>query len=392
MTTTGAIDRATAYMIPAIMTFGNASKAFRWAQEPALTFTLSGLFFTHVTLSADPTVVGPAAGVWGTFLSSLGGLVQSEHFPAGKLRTTALQATHKLGADSRRLAQAIQALKEDPSYDEWLAWHAQYEWLEHTRRLGGFFDHEFSQEISGALGVEADETSRRWIRLSDRQAVEQLGNRVRAGHVEGEDVGAIDSWLVSTLLRGVYHDELARLRRRQHVRHPVRAFLGQDAEPNAHTILLYASPAQRYFAGIILGLSYSAKEPAARCALYGENLIRCRSAIATDQLLLPDAGIDVTANIGLDRAVHEAQHLLKTGVLKADRRRFALAVDISIGVATAVTGFALSPWVGLAAGAAASVGRTIVEPGRRIASQHAASVRHLRDLAESVAGSVQAIR
>jgi len=378
-------------MVPAVMTFAKPAAAFRWAKGPALAFTLSGLFLRHVTLPANPTIMGPAGGIWGEFLGHLGDLVQIERPPVGKLQKDTLSATHTLGSSSPLLTQALQKIKQDESFPDWLAWHTQHEWSEHTTRLGGFFDREFIDEVSAATGMSAAEAISLWQRLSDPVAVVQLGSRVRSGLGGEEAEAAIDSWLVSTILRGVYHDELARRRNRQSFRHPIRAFILQDTLRQAQRQTYPANPAQRYFAGIVLGLSYTHKGVTARSALYAENLIRCRSAIASQQLQLADDQAEMTASVGLDRAVREAQHLIKKNVLEVNHRDLSLAVDISIGVATSVGGFSLAPWVGLVAGVGAAVAQTVSEPGPRVARARIASSRRLQDLAQATAGPVDII-
>jgi hypothetical protein len=360
--------------------------AFQWAREPALSFTLAGLFLENVVLPADPTVIGPPSGLWGTFLSSLGGWVSSEHVPPGRLRQAALDETHSFATNYVPLSRALQQVKAHTSFHEWLMWHTRHEWAEHTRRLGGFFDLEFMTEIEAITDMTAGEVESLWQRTRDPSVVERLAERVRAGSWTEADAEAVDSWLIATLLRGVYHDELARRRSRQNFRHPVRSFM--PATPEASPQLFPASSAQRYFAGIVIGLSFTEKNPLARSGLYGENLTRCRTAIANRRLLLGEDALEMTDNVGLDRAIREAQALIKADVLKTDHARFSRAVDIATGLSASIAGFYLSPWAALVAGTGTVLAQTFSEPGHRLAQHRATSVRRLEDLARAVAGSV----
>lgn len=390
-TTIGAIDSATGYMVPALMTFKKPGEAFPWARQPALAFTLAGLFLRNAVLSANPVVASSASGLWATFLSSLGETMKVETVTAGRLREQALKTTHELGHDHSTLQGSIASLRRHDSFDAWLLWHTQYEWVEHTRRLGGFFDYEFIKEVSSCTNVSVSEIEAIWRRTSEPEAAARLGQRVRAGTLDDGDSLAIDAWLTATIMRGHYHDELAKKLGRQHFRHPVRSLSRRDGVQNTSQQLFSTNDAQRHFAAILLGLSLSATDPSARLRLYGENLTRCRSAIATGQLHLGDATVAMTDDVGLDRAVREAQALVRKGVLKVDSRRFVWGVDASIGLAAAMSGFSLSPWVGVIVGASTAVAQTIIEPGKRALTVRDSSRRRLQDLAHAVAGSVDII-
>jgi hypothetical protein len=99
----------------------------------------------------------------------------------------------------------------------------------------------------------------------------------------------------------------------------------------------------------------------------------------------------MTDNVGLDRAVREAQALVRKGVLKVDSRRFVWGVDASIGLAAAMSGFSLSPWVGVIVGASTAVAQTVIEPGKQVLAIRDSSRRRLQDLAHAVAGYVDII-
>lgn len=132
------------------------------------------------------------------------------------------------------------------------------------------------------------------------------------------------------------------------------------------------------------GILYST----ARVRLYGQNLTRCRTVISAGRLQLGEPEAPMTDDVGLDRAVREAQSLVREGVLEVDSKRFTWCVDASIGIAVAMSGFSLSPWVGLVVGAGSAAAQAIIEPGRRAATVRDSSQRRLQDLARAVAGSV----
>ena len=186
-TTVGAIDSATAYMVPALMTFKSPNESFLWARQPALAFTVATLFLENTVLAANPVVAASASGLWATFLSSLGESVKAEAMIESKVRGQALKATHKLANDRRVLQTTLASLRRHDSFDAWLLWHTHYEWAEHTRRLGGFFDHEFIKEVSSITEVSVPDVEDIQRRMAEPEAVRKLGQRVRAGALNDAD-------------------------------------------------------------------------------------------------------------------------------------------------------------------------------------------------------------
>jgi hypothetical protein len=386
--TLGTIDRATAYMVPAVFTFKQPSESFNWARGPALGFTLAGLFLDRVSLIADPTETAPAGGVWGEFLASLGDWVTPEKVKPGPLRSEVLAVVHAYGQQRLRLQAALEAAALDPNFPAWLRWHATHEWEEHTARMGGFFDIEFADEIAAVVGTSTMEIQAMWARVSKQAAVRQLRLGVENGTSTDSDQIAIKAWLLATLLRGVFHDELSRRRRRQNLRHPIRSVMTGPSETARDPIRFAPTSAEQYFAGIILGLSFAARGVANRSRLYGTNLLQSRAAAASGHLLLDSVDTDMTAAVGLDRAIREAQNLLRRGILTADRKALSRAVDISASTAAALVAFFLSPWESLGTAIVAGTSLQFLQPGGRAVRKRATSYHRLTDLGAATAGAL----
>ena len=391
----GTIDRASAVMVPVFLTYRNPRDADAWARDCALGFTLISLFTEHIAFSPNPTRDQSISGLWGEFVSGLSGYTKSETRPAATTEAKALASAHVISSTPGLISSALADAREDPSFQPWVRWHAKYELVEHSGRLNGLFDFQFLEQIADVLNVTPREIKQLWDRSRDPAAVEALCRRILADNMTEEDQSIVEAWLTSLLMRGAYHDELARSRNRQNYRHPVRSFLQYNVDPSkANTTLYIPDPAEKYFASILLGISVKAdKSPSRRIKLYNHNAAKAREARSSGALILSSkkstkAAGSVTDEVGLDRAIREASWMIRNGVLDVGGSKATSTFEIAGELSTTAIGFALTPWAGLAVGVASAIVRGTVHPSERVTVARSARPRALAKLAHAVAGPI----
>ena len=393
--TQGTIDRASAVMVPVFLTYQDPQTADAWARDCALGFTLIALFTEHIAFAPNPTKDQSISGLWGEFVSGLPGYTKSETRPSASAEAKALASAHLISRSPQAISSALLAAKADPSFQPWVNWHARFQLVEHSRRLNGLFDFQFLEQIADVLGISPQEMKRLWDRSRDPAAVESLCVRLLANKLTSEDQHIIEAWLTSTLMRGAYHDELARIRHRQNYRHPVRALLPYADDPGRPRPSIYEpNPAEKYFASMILGISIKAdKSPVRRIKLYNQNATAARRARMNGMLALGDRASaeganPITDEIGLSRAIREASWMIRNGILDVGGSKTATALEIAAGLSSTGIGFALTPWAGLAVGALSATAQATLHPGRRIMIAKGARPQELAKLAQAVAGPV----
>lgn len=387
--TRGTVDRATAAMVPAFLSIPKPQPSFEWGRVGALAFTTISLFTNHTSFAANPTPDRILSGLWGEFASGAAGYTHPESRAALASQGIALDATKARASDISTLSEALRRAQLDPSYHWWLEWHAKYELVEHSARLNGLIDPQFSTEVADVVGLPHAEILQFIDKTQDVSTVAILGDRVLKGSLQPEDLYMLDAWLASTMIRGLFHDELSRVRKRQHYRHPIRALADRQNHTPRPRICFEPSPAQRYFAAILLGISFKAsKDVYERVRLFNINMIKAKAAIKGGHLALGDHTSSMTNVVGLERAVREAQSLIRAGQLDTAGKTEKAAIDISVGLAATGIGFTLSPWMGAVVGASSAIMQALTDPGDRLSRRRRSSRRNIHGLAQAVAGSV----
>lgn len=378
----GIVDRATAYMVPAYLSRPRSAAPNAWVDGPARAFTLLAVGAPHMTLAANLEQENVASGMWGLFVQELGGLAKPNAV-SSDVRERALGRVKAELAAPEGLRLRIEQLRQDPAYDQWFEWHLDHEWYEHSARRGGFFDADFIDELATLQGVAPEDVRQAWLAYERPANVVELADGLRSGQLDARGRLAVDCWFAASVVRGIYHTEVARIQKAQIARHPIR----RTAESVPAAALYRASSAQSAFAAILLGLARAPRRVEARIVLHARNLRAARDAALAQTLLLGDE--PMTADEGMERAILETRRLVKRGVLSVDARSVAQAIEAALStVVGAGTSFLLSPWEGFAAGSAAAAAQNKVGLGDRLALNRAVSEKRLRELGSGLAGAV----
>jgi hypothetical protein len=395
--TKGTIDRASAVMVPVFLTYRRPQDADAWARDCALGFTLISLFTDHIAFSPNPTRDQSISGLWGEFVSGLSTYAKLETRPMPSTEARALASAYAISSTPGLITSALISAKSDPSFQAWVEWHAKYQLVEHSARLNGLFDFQFLVQLADILNTSPSEVKRLWDRSRDPGAVELLCRRLLNGTLTGEDESIIEAWLASMLMRGTYHDELARIRNRQNYRHPMRSFVHSQENATKHGTFYRPSPAEKYFASILLGIAVKAdRSPSRRIRLYNQNAEAARQAWNDGTLILQrkgesEAQLPITDESGLGRAAREVSWMIRNGVLDVGGAKATTAFEIAGELSSAAIGFALTPWAGLAVGAVSGVTFATLHPARRITVAKAANPRELARLGRAVAGPIDVV-
>jgi hypothetical protein len=159
-----------------------------------------------------------------------------------------------------------------------------------------------------------------------------------------------------------------------------------------HISISPTAPSVRDLNVYLLGLALEPSDPRARVRLFGQNLRAARGASFAGQLQLGNPTEPQSLEEGVERAVLEASRLIRAGVLHSDVSRLRLALDTAAAVATGGMGvLLLTPWEGLAIGAAAAAAQSRFHIGERLGVRVATSSRRLSALAKSPSGILEFI-
>jgi hypothetical protein len=255
-------------------------------------------------------------------------------------------------------------------------------WEENAHRLGGLFNEEFIPTLELFVDVPRAELQRVWRKSSDTRVVAEYARK----WPDDSDFALMqEAYLVSLLMRGRYHESIAKYTSSQLMHHPVRRsvlWAGSSLPPRT---MMHDVPNTMFYMALILLLSaFGERRRTHRINLWAENLNRIRKAA-----LIED--IDFAHKRSDDVAVRVVLREAKRLGLRAHPKWIEKGIDIGLVLGTGIlTSFALSPFAGLAVGVATSLATERKKLGEAFAS-HTISSTHLSRLAHSLPGRVQEI-
>jgi hypothetical protein len=282
--------------------------------------------------------------------------------------------------------RAYAEVREDKSYPGWLDWTIANFLVEHSATLDGLFDPSFIPQLARHLNCSENELQDVWNRSRDLKQVEQWSRK----RPDTDDFRlAIDAYILSSLLRGRYHDHVAEAANVQIMHHPFRyAALPKKKE----STVFMSTNTEKYLTSIILAGALSEKKVEDRIALWANNVIEARKAakIGAIDLSQKDSN-SVAESLAIDAA--------KRLDLRTYSRLKAPSLDVLLSlVIDGLSGFALYAWASIPPFVSLPVGPALdatikYSTGKTLGDKAASLVyqrrTRLRDLAEAVPGRIK---
>ena len=231
------VDSASLYEIVATMNLGD--EAYPWARESAEALTTTLLQVDGLRVAGTPGSSSQATGLYGLLLRKIERDLDNVTFEEvaaseehrAECRTKATFWARKNNKAIRILLTTL--LDDTKNFKPWLDHAMALAWNDHSSRLGGLFNQEFLDPIADVLGVSKNEIQLLWD-LSKQKAF--LGRR-QDPDVAGETATAyvIKAYVVSALIRGMFHQFMAEAEGRQLTQHPFRVWAYEQTSGTADT-------------------------------------------------------------------------------------------------------------------------------------------------------------
>jgi hypothetical protein len=238
------------------------------------------------------------------------------------------------------------------------------------------FDRNLTAPIAKVLKVQEKDVDRVWILSSDPSYVTSLSLK----QPDSDEFRLIrDSFVLSCLLRGRYHDYAAELMNQQLLAHPVREAVYRRSRTDGR-IAIDISNTERYLANITIASAFSEASHTDRVALWLENVLKLRRG--RNQINVSQQDRDEMAR---DAAIEAARRC----DVRVHSRLLENVLDVGVGLGTtALTSFALLPWESMIVGSgvyAVSAKRKI---GERLMGAITARTRILSRLSQMGPGRI----
>jgi hypothetical protein len=237
-TVVGFVDSASMYEVIAALSFSEVDECYPWAWQSAMLVSDALIDIDRLQLSPSPAPSGGASGPYALLMEGVRSFVDTGR-PTRRVLDQALAETR---AWARKNVAVVHSAVEELGGDErnfkpWLYWVAQNAWLENVQRRGSLIDTKLVREVARALRVPEKDVREIAGLVTNPKEVE-----IYAARLEGQS-GFDLLWrvyLASALIRGVFHERVARLEDWQVWRHPLRRYVSVlSGEQEAHRIPLF---------------------------------------------------------------------------------------------------------------------------------------------------------
>ncbi|MEV6349436.1 hypothetical protein [Actinoplanes sp. NPDC051851] len=357
---------------------GPMREAYRWSAVSGIQATCGIVHGQQFRVLPSPGSRRPSTkGPHDILRTAVTNLVDSTHLPAGTVDRTAAEISRWALDDTARLRGIIDSCMTDPDkvygpgsgFDQWLATALGANREATALRVGGLFDLGMRAPLCAVLQVSDQELEQAW-QHSTEAAV--LG--------PDSDLYALVSraHLLCILLRGRYHDLVARSAGIQVMHHPVRAPMLPDLpETNNPPVPYELTNSERFMAQLLWASGFTERNVDRRIRLWADNVRLVRVGVLTETIDLPHRTSETRA---LDTAVDAARNV---GV-RTHARLIDDGIDLLVAAGFGVlTSFVVNGWPDMIATLAAYAGSHREKLGTSVAKQALDNNRRLRQLAET---------
>lgn len=305
-------------------------------------------------------------------------------FPSSVRKLAIIQAQQRINRYCDRVRNDYRGLSEGNPEDvrEWMDWSIRSAWVEHAQNFGSLIDAEFIPQLARILDVTKKD-------MLDLQKLTSSLDVVRDFVTRQPDTDAFNMtyncFLLGALLRGLYHNYLARQSGQQVAHHPFREVL---LPKTATQPLLYEETnVESYLANIVLHSALLEKNPKSRLTRWADNIRRIRAANRPGY-----EEIDLRPKEDPDLAKSEAIRAAKTLGIDVHPWWFEEVVNATLALGVLGGTFLLHPFAGIALGVTEYVASRKIAIGKRVARGIYARRGRLSRLAESPPGRITRLK
>ncbi|MCK4283486.1 MAG: hypothetical protein KAX44_04145 [Candidatus Brocadiae bacterium] len=375
------IDSASFYEIVGTLRRANPEQWIPWAWQSAVEVTSFVQAARHLRVVPGPStaVARDAGGPYGDLMQALSEVVEigctSKATEEVAVSGTKAWATQNCPG-MRKLYACMK--KDRRNFRRWLASAVLWAWPEHSHRLVGLFDKAFVPEVSRILQVQEHYLEELHEQSCD---VELLRHYSKDPPRKRDFYVLRDAYAVSALLRGVYHELVARKDGLVVMHHPMRNSFLRVGKPET---VVPVNTAQ-YLARIVLRGAFAEKTLPKRISCYMENVRRVRGELL-------QGAFDLDATQYHQVAVEKAARAAKQARIRTHSRRLEEIIQVAVASGAGIlTAFCITGCPALAVVA----GTYLVERRRRVGAAIASAVvdtkRRYQDLAEVGSGRVERV-
>lgn len=372
--TNGYIDSASFHGVILALRDGKPESWQPWVWDTVHSVTCALWSQPSFSISPDPSPHHGARGEYDHLLTEFSVLFSG----IAHQDSRALQRTRQWARRNTQKVRLLhQQLGSNPSFAQWLDWYIDYFWPNHCQMHDGLFTPEFIPVLSRIMDCDEQDLAKVHGHSRNLPQVESWAQH----RPNTEDFALVlQAFVLSTLLRGRYHDYAAEHAGVQIYHHPMRQSI---LTPKSPTALFTVPNSAWYLTNIILRGALVEKRVPNRVALWAGNILKVRRAEKVGLIDLRHKDSDAAARQAAFQAARRAG-------IRLHRRAFESFLEIlGCGGVAALSAYALSPWISVPL----AIGAHVVSRKLRVAERVARSIHltegRLQDLGTAPPGRVE---
>lgn len=326
--TTGFIDTASINSATGLVSAGASDNWTEWDKQSLFDVTY---LLMHSNIKVVPSM-DRRSGATGYYRYVLSKFPQLNYFRPEVQIKAKTKTKAWLTKNISKVAESWKRSNQISDFTSWANIHREQAFVRHVQKHGSLFEPIFIPYISQVLNCpEADlqkinsnstnlDTVARWSRIS-RESEIQLPQ---------------DAWMLAGIMRGKYHEYLAREEDLQLLQHPFRKGIEGKLKAGSPQPV---TNSESYFINIVIASALVEKKPDNKVSVWLDNIDNARRAILSPTIALPPCSGEPEA----ERFAFESAK--KVGIPShsiAFRRALDWTFSVGLG---ALIAFTVAPWI-----------------------------------------------
>ena len=231
-----------------------------------------------------------------------------------------------------KVAEAWSESNKDPEFWQWANLHRKQAFVRHVQRHGSLFEAVLTPYISKVLDVPEEELNKINSKSTNLDTVVKWFKSKRKSKIELPQ----SAWMLAGMMRGKYHQFLAREEGLQLLQHAFRK--GMSVRRKTISVER-VNNSESHFINIVIASALTEKNPDKRVVAWLNNIENARLAILRQIIPLPSCDVESTAE---SLAFDAAKKIGIPSYSAAFSRFLDWTVSVTLGTAIA---YGVAPWI-----------------------------------------------
>ena len=376
------LDSASLYEILTLLRKDKIDYASKWTIKSSFLATSLLVTCPHFKLPPSPAGLNKSKGEYELLLRSLSNIVSVANISGNVLCSTDLlnKTNEFIVSQKKRLKKDFINDFSTPEVQLWIEEGVNYRWQKDFIRKNGIFDRDIIPAIAIFTGMTVKELSLLWTFCNRKSVLDDI-----IQHTDSDEYKMItNAYLAAAIIRGIYHDYVAKYISNQIYHHPLRkGYLPEDSL-DKNSILNVEFPLSfKLYILLILSCSFQEKQLRSRIDTFVHNVSLSREAYAKEIICFNEHNF-------YDAAIDEAIRNARIAKIRAYPKYSDSLINFLIILATTLLGsFLLNGWEGTVLGLGTSAPTILkIDLGEKIAQASFSSVKKLEKLIHADGGRI----